>query len=201
MDHIHLRQRVTNTIFFVLIKHGSWETLFGLLNHTNTEVIKELIKIVLHNFVENTASCPNYSCFGEYLDRKGLCSSEPDIFCMAARSHSVYSFTAFMCFCISGSFPARIFKSDSTAWKLQFLRSSEASPQCLDVLVTRCRYRREGGADPETGSEFSLFSPLSCRCAKQELCKAAPRFCVLLLVCFHLGEALVSLGIHIYVFW
>lgn len=166
---------------------------FGLLNHTNAEVIRELIKSVLHNFVENTASCPNYSCLGEYLDRKGPCSSEPDTFCMAARSHNVYSFSAFMCFCISGSFPARIFKSDYAAWKPQFLGSSEVPLQCPDVLVTGCRYRRAGGAD--SGSEFSLFSPLSCRCARQELCKAAPRFCVLLLVCFHLGEALVSLRI------
>lgn len=65
----------------------------------NTEVIRELIKSVLHNFVENTANCPNYSFFGEYLDRKGPCSSEPDTFCMAAGFHSL--FIPFLLFCHS----------------------------------------------------------------------------------------------------
>lgn len=78
------------TDIFVLIKHGSWVTSFGLLNHANSEVIRELIKSLLHNFVENTASCCNYSCFGEHLDRKGPCSSEPDNFSMAVRELTVH---------------------------------------------------------------------------------------------------------------
>lgn len=149
-------QYIFKTDIFVLIKRGSWVT--GLLNHANSEVIRELIKSLLHNFVENTASYSNYSCFGEHLDCKGPCSSEPDNFCMAAGFPNAYPFS-FRYFCISGPFPARIFKSDYAAWKLQFLDSSEVPPHCLGVPVTGCRYSRAGGTDPETGSEFSLFSP------------------------------------------
>ena len=93
-------------------------TLFGMFNQTNTEIIRELIKSVLYNFIEDVASCPNHTCFGEYLDRKGPSSSEPEAFCMAARSPSLYSFSTFMSCCIPGSSRARIFKSDYTSWML-----------------------------------------------------------------------------------
>lgn len=49
--------------------------LFGILNQTNTDFTRELIKNVLYNHIRDVTSHPNYTCFGEYLDRKGPTSS------------------------------------------------------------------------------------------------------------------------------
>lgn len=144
--------------------------LFAMLNQTNTEIIRELLRSVPHNLIEDIASCPNHTCFREYLDRKGPSSSEPEGFCMAARCLSLYSFSTFMSCCTSRSSHARIFKSDYTSWMLQFLESSEMPPQCPDAHVTGCRYRRVGDADQETGPEFSLFS------LEMQMCKAGTEF-------------------------
>lgn len=48
--------------------------LFGILNQANTDFTRELIKNVLYN-IRDVTSYTNYTCFGEYLDRKGPSSS------------------------------------------------------------------------------------------------------------------------------
>lgn len=131
--------------------------LFAMLNQTNTEIIRELLESVLHNFIEDVASCPNHNSFGECLDRKGSFSSESEGFCMAVRCLSFYSFSTFMSCCIPHSSHAGIFKSDYTSWMLQFLESSE-KPLSAQMLMSQAAAtgEREMQTQKQVQSLFSL---------------------------------------------
>lgn len=141
---------------------------------TNTNILRELMKSVLYNLNRDVAIHLNYNCFGEYLDRNELSSSKAEAFCIAARSASFYSFSTFMCWCISVSSCDKIFKSEYTSWMPQFLESFEVPAQCPHSPLTGSRYRRAGHADLEM--EFSLFITSSCRCARQELSSSCSAF-------------------------
>lgn len=82
--------------------------LFGILNQANTDFTRELIKNVLYN-IRDVTSYTNYTCFGEYLDRKGPSSSQQKL---SLQHSQVYSFSTFICWYISGSSSDKIFQSD-----------------------------------------------------------------------------------------
>lgn len=105
--------------------------LFGILNQTNTDFIRELIKNVLYNHIRDVTSHPNYTCFGDDLDRKGPSSSKQKL---SVQHSQVYSFSTFVCWYISGSSSAKIFQSDFRSCMPRFRESSEVLAQCQKLL-------------------------------------------------------------------